>query len=214
MRPSRRSPFIPFALDTFENDYIRAERAHKDAPPGRYICLDPKCSSPVVIASSKRERVHFKHQRGTLSDCCKLTPTRNKTRHEEAKHLLAGVFSCALAHQCPMPILLFKTPRGGISILPFIEASQVVTEWSCPRTGRRADIALLTENNKPLLLVEVFHSHAVNKEKREDLANHWWIEVNANAAINNPNELEILKWGNLPRQLELAGQQKGLPLRF
>ena len=76
-----------------------------------------------------------------------------------------------------MPMFVFDTANGRREVLPFISAAQVVTEWECPISKRKADVALLDDEGRAVLLVEVWHTHAVDLEKRMDLSPYWWIEV-------------------------------------
>ena len=79
-----------------------------------------------------------------------------------------------------MPLFMFNTPTAIRTVLPFIPISTVVMEWQCPLTERRADLAILDAANEHLLLIEVFHTHEVDIEKRQDLSLYWWIDVKAN----------------------------------
>ena len=106
-----------------------------------------------------------------------------------------------------MPVFLFKTPEGIQRILPFILGERVVTEWTCPLKRRRADIAILDRLGDPLLLIEVFHTHAVNGNKRLDLSPYWWIQVSAREVMDTPFQLNILDHGNLPYEFEVLGHQ-------
>jgi hypothetical protein len=109
-----------------------------------------------------------------------------------------------------MPLLVFDSANGRREVLPFISAVRVASEWECPVTGRRADIALLDESQRALLLVEVWHTNAVKHEKRQDLAQYWWIEVEAGQVLADPTKLHVRNHGNLPQALSLAWEQ--LPL--
>lgn len=83
-------------------------------------------------------------------------------------------------------------------------------EWECPVTGRKADVALLDESQSAVLLVEVWHTHAVDHAKRQDLAPYWWIEVEASEVLTDPTKLRVCNHGNLPDALALVWEQ--LPL--
>lgn len=106
-----------------------------------------------------------------------------------------------------MPLMIFNTPKGIKAVLPFIHAEKVVMEWRCPLSDRRADLAMLDHSGRPVLLVEVLHTHAVDGDKRQDLAPYWWIEVEANQVLKDTDALIIRNHGNLPTQLALAWEQ-------
>jgi len=106
-----------------------------------------------------------------------------------------------------MPLLVFDTANGRREVLPFISAAQVVTEWECPISKLKADIALLDEAGTAVLLVEVWHTHAVDLEKRMDLSPYWWIEVEASQVLADPTALSVRNHGNLPDALALAWEQ-------
>jgi hypothetical protein len=68
-------------------------------------------------------------------------------------------------------------------------------------------VALLDAAGKPVLLIEVWHTHAVDDDKRADLAPYWWIEVEAAAVLAETKQLVVRKFGNLPAQLALTWAQ-------
>ena len=110
----------------------------------------------------------------------------------------------------PMPLFRFSTPCGLHLILPFIRACRVVEEWTCPDSGRRADLALLDGEGTPVLLIEVCHSNAVDVDKRLDLRRHWWIEVDARHVLDDVDTLIIRTHGGLPRMLAVAWEEQSL----
>lgn len=109
-----------------------------------------------------------------------------------------------------MPLMVFNTPAGVRTVLPFVQAHEVVMEWRCPLSGRRVDLALLDQSGHPVLLVEVWHTHAVDDDKRSDLAAYWWIEVEAKEILLNPDVLIVRSHGNMPSQLALEWEQLSL----
>lgn len=106
-----------------------------------------------------------------------------------------------------MPLMVFNTPSGVRMVLPFIQAQEVVLEWRCPQSGRRVDLALLDQSGCPVLLVEVWHTHAVDDDKRSDLTGYWWVEVEANDVMCDTDKLHIRNHDNLPPQLALVWEQ-------
>lgn len=203
-----RAPHIPFALDVESGLWIRADRAMPHPPPGRYQCLDPDCRSDLTTAQSKRGRRHFKHLRGSRDGRCAWHHRKGgETIHNMAQSYLCSLFSYALERRSPLPCLEFSTPAGVQTVLMFLPARQVVREWTCPRTGRRPDIALLDGEGQPLLLIEILHTHAVDNIKSDDLRHYWWIEVSAEDILENPTRLRVRAFGNLPDEFHLQGEQ-------
>lgn len=202
--PSR----IAWALDLKTGKLVKADRAERRPGKGRYRCLDERCGRDLTVARSKQGRQHFKHFRSSNDDQCTFQSRgQSQTRHQAAQLVLQTLFCEALKRHTPMPLLVFNTPQGIRTVLPFIQASKVVTEWSCPHSGRRADLALLDERDVPVLLIEVWHTHAVDVEKRLDLSAYWWIEVEANQVLSDCNALLVRNHGNFPEQLALAWHQ-------
>jgi hypothetical protein len=107
----------------------------------------------------------------------------------------------------PMPLLQFDTPNGTQFVLPFFTANRVVNEWTCPGGNRRADLAVLDAEGRPALLIEVWHTSAVIREKQQDLMNYCWIEVEAGQVLLDPSVLKVRNHGNLPCALALAWEQ-------
>lgn len=110
-----------------------------------------------------------------------------------------------------MPLLEFQVAGATRQVLPLVNAKRVRPEWSCQRTGKRADIALLDHHDEPVLLIEVFHTHAVDRHKIRAYSDYWWIEVEANAIIANYERLPVIHCGNLPYVFAPETQQRTLP---
>lgn len=199
---------IPFALDLSTGELVSPDRAIRNPPRGRYQCPHPTCHGDVTTASSKHGRRHFRHFRGVLAHEEQVSgKKKSQTIHDRAQFLLHERFTDALAKRRPMPCLEFETPTGIHKVQMFIPGKTVVTEWTCPLTSRRADLAILDYEGEPLLLIEVFHFHAVDKNKRADLSVYWWIEVVANEVIEDTARLKIKAFGNLPDEFRLMGEQ-------
>ena len=197
---------IPWGRDMQTEKLVRAERAIYPPGKGRYRCLDERCGRDLTVAKSKQGRQHFRHFRNSRAISCVFQGPA-KSKHSAAIRLLVILFSEALQRRTPMPLMVFNTPTGTKTVLPFMSAEQVVTEWTCPNTGRRADLALLDHNRQPALLVEVWHTHAVCDDKSKDLTSYWWVEVEAKEVLMGTDVLIIRNHGNLPVQLELAWSQ-------
>lgn len=202
---------IKWAVDLATGKWTKADRAERKPGKGRYRCLDERCGRDLTVARSKYGRQHFRHFRNSHAEgCCFHSIKSSDDRHRAAQALLRTLFSGALKRRVPMPMLVFDTASGRREVLPFITAAHVVTEWECRVTGRKADVALLDEGGRAVLLVEVWHTHAVDLEKQIDLSPYWWIEVEAKQVLADPTKLLVRNHGNLPEALALAWEQ--LPL--
>lgn len=58
-------------------------------------------------------------------------------------------------------------------------------------SGRRADVALLDEEDEVLAVVEVLETHAVDQDKRIDLAHLRWFEVSAESVLGGETWLVL-----------------------
>lgn len=206
---------IALAREVASGNVIRALEAHHLPPKGTYRCLDPLCQGDLNVCERPKGsgRFYFRHRACEIGTRCGFhsTNARTQRRHDAAQHLLSVILNEALNKRLPMPILAFPTPGGVRHVVPFIVADSVRTEWVCRNTGRRADIALLDKHQQPVLLIEVFHTHAVDRNKREDFSRHWWIEIEANEIIANQEILPVCHAGNLPFVLDPHTQQRWLP---
>lgn len=200
--PSR----ITWALDLKAGKLVRADRAEHRPGKGRYRCLDERCGRDLTVARSKQGRQHFRHFRNRHAEGCAFHD-QVKGRHQAAQQVLMTLFAEALRRRTPMPLMVFNTPVGIKMVLPFVQARDVVMEWVCPISGRRVDVALLDADGNPVLLVEVWHTHAVDIEKGKDLGPYWWIEVEANQVLAESDVLIIRNHDNLPAPLALAWEQ-------
>lgn len=205
---TRFAALITWGLDLQTGKLIRAEQAQRRPGKGRYRCLDERCGRDLTVARSKHGRQHFRHFRNAHAESCVFYSAGGaQTRHSAAQLLLKTLFTEALKLRTAMPLLLFNTPAGPQTVLPFIVAATAETEWTCPQTGRRADVALLDAAGQPVLLIEVWHTHAVDADKERDFAAYFWIEVEANQVLSAQNVLHVRNHGNLPEMLALAWKQ-------
>lgn len=200
---------IPWAIDLKTGEWLRADRAVHQGERGRYRCTDKHCDRELTVARSKRGRQHFKHFRNSGAEGC-VFGHHGASVHKPAIRLLSVRFSEAMAGHVPMPLFQFSTPSGPRVVLPFIRACRVFEEWICPISGRRADLALLDSEGKPVLLIEVCYSNAVDVEKRQDLKGYWWIEVEARHVLEDVDALNIRSHGGLPRMLAAVWEEQSL----
>lgn len=202
---------IHLAQDLTTGRLIGADRAEPRPGKGRYRCLDDHCKQDLTVARSKRGRMHFRHFRNADAKACVFhSCAGNRRMHTAAQALLRVLLQAAIERRAPMPLLAFETPAQVVTVLPFITGTRVVTEWLCPLKHRRADVAILDRFNEPVLLIEVFHTHAVDHKKRLDLTPYWWIEVGASDVLEEPLRLNVRDHGNLPYDLEILGHQNEL----
>jgi hypothetical protein len=138
---------------------------------------------------------------------------KSKKRHDLARDLLATLLGEVLARRRHMPSLRFDTPFGTRFAIPIILGATVETEWPTPE-GRVPDIAILDHEGRPIVLFEVYHTHGVDRMKRHDLANYWWIEIDANAFLEQDFgvelSLQVTDFNRLPYEYEITGRQGGL----
>lgn len=204
-------PLISHARDCLTGRYVQADRAEQHPGRGRYECLDPRCHSDLTVAKSRRGRLHFRHFRSLNSTPCIFRQrTRSQTPHLQAQYVLCALLNDALHRRTPMPYLQFETPTGIQKAIPIVLGAKAVTEWTCPDTGRRTDIAVLDDSDAPVFIVEIVHTNGVNSSKRQDLRHHWWIEISAKEFLEKPSVLNVLAFGNLPYEWEILGRQMGL----
>jgi len=206
---------ILLARETETGELLKADMARHLPPAGTYQCLDPLCGGDLNVCQWPRRPGHFyfRHRTATASANCGFHcgNARTQRRHDAAQHLLAVVLNEAIHYREPMPLLEFQVAGATRHVLPLLNAKKVVPEWACTRTGRRADIALLDGRDEPVLIIEVFHTHAVDRNKARDYSDYWWVEVEANAIIAEYERLPVIHCGNLPYGLAPETQQRCLP---
>ena len=212
----RNSPSrILLAREVTTGHLLKADTALHLPPEGTYQCLDPKCAGDLNVCQWPRRPGHFyfRHRTATASENCGFHSgnARTQRRHDAAQHLLAVVLNEAIHHREPMPLLEFQVAGKTRHALLLLNAKRVEPEWVCPKTGKRADIALLDNHDEPVLLIEIFHTHAVDKNKKRAYSEYWWIEVEANAIIRNYERLPVIHSGNLPYVFAPETQQWRLP---
>ena len=203
------SSLIPMARDVRSGRIIKPDQATLRPERGRYICLDPKCHRELTVAVSKYGKVHFRHYRNSGSATCLFSGRSSRSQHEVAKQLLLVLLREAIQHRAPMPMFEFNVLSGQKTVIPFLLADEVRAEWNCSDINRRPDIAILYKG-EPVLLIEIFHTHAVDQFKKLDLDRYWWIEMAAIDVLNNPWNLNVRAHGNLPYELEVRGNQEEL----
>jgi len=171
------------------------------------------CCKDLTVGRSKKGRMFFKHFPKEAKGCRFYLGRKSKKRHDLARDLLATLLGEVMLRRCNMPSLRFDTPSGVRFAIPIILGATVETEWRTPE-GRIPDIAILDHEGRPIVLFEVYHTHAVDRMKRHDLANYWWIEIDANAFLEQDFEAElslhVTDFNRLPYEYEITGRQGGL----
>jgi len=204
---------IYLARDLLDGRLVTSERSSRQPGRGRYRCLDPTCCSDLTVGRSKKGRMFFKHFPAEAKGCRFHLGKGSKTRHDLARDLLATLLGEVFERRCPMPSLRFETPGGLRFAVPIILGASVETEWRTPE-GRVPDIAVLDHAGRAVVLFEVYHTHAVDRMKRYDLASYWWIEIDANAFLEQDFTtglyLHVTDHNNLPYEYEILGRQGGL----
>jgi len=160
---------IPAALDAKGRLVVPAEaRKGKGA---RYRC--PGCEGEVDLHAGERKRRHFHHRAATCSSETVL--------HLSAKRLVAQAVEDWLAGG-PSPVFVRRCAHEGCEetrrqSLP-AKVARVALEHGLP-SGHVADVALLARGiDLPVAVVEIVHSHAVDRAKGFEIGIPW-IEVSA-----------------------------------
>lgn len=210
-------PKIPLARDVSNGHPLRAREALYPAKEGLYECLDPKCGGSLNVVRRGRT-VYFRHNPGKATENCGFSHYHCKSfrRHDAAQFLLATVLREAIEFRMALPVLRVEHAGKSVFTTLCMNATTVCTEWTSPSINRRADIALLDKYGDPVLLIEIFHTHAVDHNKRLDLSKSRWFEVGANDVISDYEHLVVRHHGNvLPyifdpnyQQLSLNGMQR------
>ena len=202
---------IPFALDASRNIVWPAESS-REASPGSYFC--PNCDRELRASfwRNKAPYLCFKHARKN-GDGCELArgKVRNQQVHDTAVRVLQKYIDAALHQGRNWLRFEIDTVDGKEKLLPLLFAKRAQREWTCPVSGRRADIAILDKNEDPVLLIEVYHSHAVDEKKALDYAGYKWIEVDARHVVEEDlSLLPIRNHGNFPAFYAMSGRQSRL----
>jgi len=162
---------VPYGFND-EGNLISSESAIRGV---NYYC--PECRERLVHRAGEVNIKHFSHPSGT--NC-----TSESILHKIAKHLISeavaqnakGLAIIKLESYCESCGLVFDTeiPKGTFT---HAEKEVYISPYVC-------DVVAYRPNSEPLGL-EVFHTHKVGKEKRNNLS-IYWLEVMAEKAIQNP----------------------------
>lgn len=204
---------ISFAVNA-EGEIVLPREALRGAPRGSYFCPDPSCRREVIASKwrNKPSILCFKHlpQRGNKGCALRRAGAGRHQYHDEAVRQLQLYLEAALHQHKNWPILEIATVDGIQKIHWTILGARAVREWTCPLSGRRADIAILDKNGDPVVLIEVYHSHKVDENKALDYAEFKWIEIEAKSIMDNLPFLRISNHGNQPSYFAMSELQRRL----
>lgn len=207
-------PSIPWAVDTLTGERVKAERAIPYAGKGRYRCVGKDCDEELTVVCRRNGSTYFRHVGGSARGYEEVLGEVRGRRsiHEEACCLLWQRFSRVLqGEEEKSPLLVFESPWGFREVMLLAAvgtpAAAVVREWCCPHSGRRADVAVLGHDRKPILLVEVFCTSGVDRLKAMDFAPYRWIEVEARQVIADPLRLVVRNCGGFSAEWTPRGYQ-------
>lgn len=199
-----KPPSIPNGFDCQLGRSIPSWNAEDQPGRHRYRCLDPLCQAPLTTHNRDGSK-YFKHFPNTQSRSCRFFSRDPSTIHALAVELLYQEFRASIdSSSSSIPLLQFSHDLGGSLIaLPYFQIDEVRGDrkWTCPRTGRQPDLTLLLDG-QPVLLVEVWHKHKVDRRKIGDLFPYRWIEVFAADALLDSRRLKVLSHGGFPDDLE------------
>lgn len=213
---------VPYGLND-EGNLVSSANAVRGV---NYYC--PMCRECLVHKAGEVKIKHFSHPSGT--NC-----TPESILHKIAKHLIAeavsqhanGLAVIKLEHHCGYCGLVFEIeiPKGTFT---HAEKEVSFSPYVC-------DVVAYRRGLEPLA-VEIFYTHKIGKEKRNNLSIHW-LELKAEKVIQNPyywqptqSKLKPIlcktcksdykhilsvadKW-NIPRELYLPIQKKNISPRY
>jgi len=186
---------IPEAIDIDRNVYIKAHEADPNAPKGRYICTDTRCNKPVKRIL-RNNTCFFRH----YPERANVVHHRSHEIHTRAVHEISNQFQNVQKYGLTMPTFLLSTKNGMKKIVPFLSDFEVKIEWSLGK--RFIDVAILDSCNKPLLLIEVLHTHKVCQEKAADINQYPWIEIRASSILLDQRVLKIERHHRFPQEYD------------
>lgn len=186
---------IPDAIDVELGRYIKPHEADPNATRGRYICRDTRCNKPVKRIL-RNNTCFFRH----YPNCGSVSHSKNQDLHTRAIHEIRNQFENFKQNGLSMPILLLNTKQGPKEIIPFLSEYNVKCEW--PMNGRKIDLALVDQNNNPLLLVEVLNTHKVSDIKSIDIQRYPWVEIKAKSILDNQRVLKVERHHLFPQEYD------------
>ena len=160
----------PFAIDSKGNS-IRPNDAEKFTD---YYC--PSCKSLVRVKKGPKKIAHFFH----LS-----IPNRCDFINETEEHLLAKLRIAEIFEKCEQIIFLRHCAKCKKEISQAVQTTSWKAKLECKvQSGHIVDVAIFDTNMELRSIIEVFHRHEVDEEKREALTGIPWAEINATVILS------------------------------
>lgn len=162
----------------------------KEDTIGEYFCIE--CKTPMKFIHCEMKRSHFRHVYPDKDLSC--------SGGESPEHRLAKSLVCQNLHKLKFN---FRCQCGKRFRKTFDETTLAVEEFpyavqnssftttsasavSTPETReRRLDIGVLNSKKELIFGIEIYHTHAVDKEKALDLTGLKWLEVSAEYVISS-----------------------------
>ena len=169
--PAARGFRVPYGLDD-AGSLVPPEQATRSTP---YVC--PACADKLTYRAGPIVSAHFAHRGGT--GC-----TPESVLHAGTKLRAGNAVRAWLSGSGPRPTVRRKCYCGWVRDDPLRDGVATVSLEHRLRAVDRdvvADLALLSAEGKPRLLIEILVSHAVDAEKAALLraAKVPWIELDA-----------------------------------
>lgn len=171
---------VPFAIDS--NDRLHSPDEAKKGI--NYFC--PNCHDPLVFRNGEIKIPHFAHKTS-------LTCSNESIEHKTAKLLVLNAINDHLRKNGEKP--KFLKHCGNCYKLYDIplpsDSSIAVLEYKLP-CGYIGDVVVLSNNNTPLLVIEIRIAHAVDSKKHNAISTSY-IELDGYKVIDNRNGIPIIK---------------------
>jgi hypothetical protein len=147
-----------FAVDVATNRLVLSDVAPKG---GKYRCSDGECGAPVFLKRGDVIAAHFAHYPGADGARCPGKNGGETREHFECKHHVAKYIN---------DYQFWKGGCGRCSYMEFYDISDCTAhvEATVPGSNRKADV-LLSRVGKTPSIIEIFHTHAVDDEKRTEM---------------------------------------------
>lgn len=190
MAATSRDLLIPYGLDETGRPVAPA-RAQRS---GRFRC--PECRSALVLRRGEILRPHFAH----AQDPSACAFCGEGARHAAAKHAIRLAVYLWRRRLGPCPEILRTCAVCGQTRRQRIPAriARACLEYRAGEAGdARADIALVDRTGETLAYVEIRDTHAVDAAKRGKLGTTPWIELEAQAVLDDPAHWQPLAHDNL-----------------
>lgn len=99
-----------------------------------------------------------------------------------------------------MPTFVLSTRNGCKEIIPFLPQFKTKKEWQF--NNRIIDVAIVDNDDYPILFMEVLHTHRVGEDKAIDIAPFPWVEIKASSILQNRRLLKIERHHRFPQEYD------------